>query len=113
MLNYILKKIFGTQNTRTLKLLWPIIEQVNAFNGGVVRALTGLRSQQSSLQDEIDRLAMMTSTSAVAQEPLPPQTAIDSDEVESDLRRQVRELGERLAALEEISRQAGHNGSDA
>ena len=31
MLNFVLKKIFGTQNTRTLKLLWPVVAQVNAL----------------------------------------------------------------------------------
>ena len=31
MLNYFLKKIFGTQNTRMLKTLWPIVAQVNAL----------------------------------------------------------------------------------
>jgi preprotein translocase subunit SecA len=35
MLNYILKKIFGTQNTRTLKTLWPIVAEVNAFEPAV------------------------------------------------------------------------------
>jgi len=39
MLNYFLKKIFGTQNTRTLKLLWPIVGQVNAFEP-VIQKLT-------------------------------------------------------------------------
>ncbi len=48
MLNYILKKIFGTQNTRTLKTLWPIVAQVNAFEPDIqklsdaeLRAKTG------------------------------------------------------------------------
>lgn len=35
MLNYILQKIFGTQNTRTLKTLWPIVAQVNAFEASI------------------------------------------------------------------------------
>ena len=35
MLNFILKKIFGTQNTRTLKLIWPVVEQVNAFEPAI------------------------------------------------------------------------------
>jgi preprotein translocase subunit SecA len=35
MLNFILKKIFGTQNTRTLKLLWPIVAEVNAFEPAI------------------------------------------------------------------------------
>ncbi len=35
MLNYILKKIFGTQNTRMLKTLWPIVEQVNALEPAI------------------------------------------------------------------------------
>ena len=39
MLNFILQKIFGTQNTRTLKLLWPIVEQVNALEPAI-RKLT-------------------------------------------------------------------------
>jgi preprotein translocase subunit SecA len=48
MLSCILQKIFGTQNTRTLKLLWPIVEQVNAFEPAIqklsdeeLRAKTG------------------------------------------------------------------------
>jgi preprotein translocase subunit SecA len=35
MLNYILKKIFGTQNLRTLKTLWPIVAQVNALEPSI------------------------------------------------------------------------------
>ncbi len=35
MINFILKKIFGTQNTRTLKQLWPIVAQVNSFEPAV------------------------------------------------------------------------------
>ncbi len=31
MINLILQKIFGTQNTRTLKLLWPLVAQVSSF----------------------------------------------------------------------------------
>ena len=31
MLNLILQKMFGTQNLRTLKTLWPLVAQVNAF----------------------------------------------------------------------------------
>ncbi len=31
----ILKKIFGTQNTRTLKRLWPIVHQVNALEAQI------------------------------------------------------------------------------
>ncbi|MBU9888948.1 MAG: preprotein translocase subunit SecA [Candidatus Omnitrophica bacterium] len=31
MIDLILKKVFGTQNTRTLKALWPIVAQVNAL----------------------------------------------------------------------------------
>ena len=31
MINFILQKIFGTQNTRTLKQLWPVVAQVNAL----------------------------------------------------------------------------------
>jgi preprotein translocase subunit SecA len=31
MVNWLLKKIFGTQNTRTLKRLWPTVYQVNAL----------------------------------------------------------------------------------
>ncbi|OQA56116.1 MAG: preprotein translocase subunit SecA [Candidatus Omnitrophica bacterium ADurb.Bin277] len=31
MIGFILKKIFGTQNARTLKTLWPVVAEVNAF----------------------------------------------------------------------------------
>lgn len=31
MINYILKKIFGTQNARTLKKIWPVVDEVNAL----------------------------------------------------------------------------------
>ena len=41
MLNYILKKIFGTQNTRTLKLLWPVVAQVNAFEPEIQKLTDG------------------------------------------------------------------------
>ena len=41
MLNYILKKIFGTQNIRTLKLLWPIVAQVNAFEPEIQKLADG------------------------------------------------------------------------
>ena len=41
MLNYILKKIFGTQNLRTLKLLWPIVAQVNSFEPAVQKLTDG------------------------------------------------------------------------
>ncbi len=41
MLNFILKKIFGTQNTRTLKLLWPIVAQVNAFEPAIQKLSDG------------------------------------------------------------------------
>jgi len=35
MINFILKRIFGTQNTRTLKLIWPLVEQVNVLEPGI------------------------------------------------------------------------------
>lgn len=48
MINLILQSMFGTQNTRTLKSLWPIVAQVNAFEPGLqqlsddaLRAKTG------------------------------------------------------------------------
>ena len=31
MINFILKKIFGTQNSRTLKKIWPLVHKVNAL----------------------------------------------------------------------------------
>jgi hypothetical protein len=82
----------------------PIVEQINAFNGGVVRALTGLRSHQSALQDEIDRLAVMASStgSATAQES--PPFDFKREERLSELGRQVAELSERLAELEATTR---------
>jgi len=41
MINFILKKIFGTQNTRTLKTLWPIVAQVNAFEPAIQKLTDG------------------------------------------------------------------------
>lgn len=35
MIRFFLQKIFGTQNTRTLKKLWPIVTQVNAFEPAI------------------------------------------------------------------------------
>ncbi|MBI3307665.1 MAG: preprotein translocase subunit SecA [Candidatus Omnitrophica bacterium] len=35
MVQFILKKIFGTQNTRTLKKIWPVVHQVNAFEPAI------------------------------------------------------------------------------
>ncbi len=31
MIKNFLEKMFGTQNTRTLKLLWPVVEKINSF----------------------------------------------------------------------------------
>ena len=41
MLNFVLKKIFGTQNTRTLKLLWPTVAQVNALEPEIQKLTDG------------------------------------------------------------------------
>lgn len=35
MIKFVLEKIFGTQNTRTLKKLWPIVHQINALEPAV------------------------------------------------------------------------------
>ena len=35
MLKNVLEKIFGTQNTRTLKRLWPLVEKVNALESSL------------------------------------------------------------------------------
>ncbi|MBI4970907.1 MAG: preprotein translocase subunit SecA [Candidatus Omnitrophica bacterium] len=35
MINYILKKIFGTQNERTLKKVWPIVHQINTLEPSI------------------------------------------------------------------------------
>ena len=35
MINFILQKIFGTQNTRTLKTLWPVVAEVNALEPAI------------------------------------------------------------------------------
>ncbi len=37
MLNYFLKKIFGTQNTRTLKNIWPIVVQINSLEADIAK----------------------------------------------------------------------------
>ncbi|HOW59039.1 MAG TPA: preprotein translocase subunit SecA, partial [Candidatus Omnitrophota bacterium] len=41
MINLILQKIFGTQNARTLKKIWPIVAQVNAFEPAVQKLTDG------------------------------------------------------------------------
>lgn len=40
MVGFILKKIFGTQNERTLKKIWPIVEQINALEESFTKLST-------------------------------------------------------------------------
>ncbi|HXV28292.1 MAG TPA: preprotein translocase subunit SecA, partial [bacterium] len=41
MIQSVLQKIFGTQNTRTLNRLWPIVHQVNALEADVQKLSDG------------------------------------------------------------------------
>ncbi|MBI3313209.1 MAG: preprotein translocase subunit SecA [Candidatus Omnitrophica bacterium] len=41
MIQFALQKIFGTQNTRTLNKIWPMVHQVNAFEDAVSKLTDG------------------------------------------------------------------------
>ena len=54
MIQFVLQKIFGTQNTRTLKRLWPIVEQVNAFEPEMAKLTDGeLRAKTDELRKRL------------------------------------------------------------
>jgi hypothetical protein len=90
----------------------PIIDQVSAFNGGVVRALAGLRSHQGALRDEIDHLAALTAARDSIQAPGQPETSDRGVADVAALRKQMGELGARLAALEARLQTTGRDRSD-
>jgi len=72
----------------------PLIDQVTAFNGGVVRAIAGLREQQLALRNEIDYLTAMTASRLADRESMPA----DSDS--ADIRQALAAINGRLTAIE-------------
>ncbi|MBN2450819.1 MAG: hypothetical protein JXR77_10545, partial [Lentisphaeria bacterium] len=55
MLEWILKKIFGTRNARQIKRLWPLVEEVNRIDAQL-QSLTD-DQLQAKTQEFRDRLA--------------------------------------------------------
>ena len=62
MINYILKKIFGTQNARTLKKIWPVVNQVNALEPEIQKLSdTALRAKTDEFRKRLAEGATLDS----------------------------------------------------
>lgn len=56
MLGFILKKIFGTQNERALRKLWPVVQKINELEAGM-KALSddGLRAKTDEFRGRLEK----------------------------------------------------------
>jgi len=70
MINFILKKIFGTQNARTLKTLWPVVAQVNAFEPEIQKL------SDDALRAKTDEFRKRLAAGATTDEILPEAFAV-------------------------------------
>ena len=82
----------------TFWYLNPILDQIVAFNAGVVRALSGLRAEQESLRDDLARFAVVASASTSTNSS--PSSATEASGSESQLAAELRDLKMRVAQLE-------------
>lgn len=60
MINFLLQKIFGTQNSRTIKKLWPLVHQVNALEPQIQKLSDPeLRSKTDEFRERLSKGAAL------------------------------------------------------
>lgn len=117
MINYILKKIIGTQNERAIRHLRPIVEQINLLEPQVsklsddeLKAKTGefrakIAAKRKDYQDELTELdeAFKSSTSPVEKEKIKKKARDAKNKIFEDILPEafavVRETGKRVLKM--------------
>lgn len=67
MIQFVLQKIFGTQNSRTIKRLWPMVEQVNALEPAVEKLSDeALKAKTNEFRERLSKGAILDSLLAEA-----------------------------------------------
>ncbi|MDP2913085.1 MAG: preprotein translocase subunit SecA [Candidatus Omnitrophota bacterium] len=95
MLNYILKKIMGTQNERALKVLWPLVESVNSFEPQVSKLSDAqLRAKTDEFKQRIaERYKALLGEWRDLEEAIAGSTSPDEKE---KIKRKIRDMKNRI-----------------